>query len=212
MSVFGLKLLAAAAMLSDHVGFIFHINFLRFFGRLAMPLFCFVLALGFCHTKSRGRYLLRLLAFAAVSEVPFNLFIYGRAFDLGRQNMLFTLALALLVLWLCERAKRNAFACAAFLAAGCALGVFLRLDYGWIAILLTFAFYCFQAKAPRLLASGALLAVYGAVKGGYYPFALFALLPVFAYNGQKGPAVKYFFYLFYPLHMLALCGVRLWLG
>lgn len=212
MSVFWLKMLAVAAMLADHVGFAFRIDFLRFFGRLSMPLFCFVLALGFYHTKSRGRYLLRLLVFALLSEIPFDLFIFGRAFDLGKQNMLFTLALALLVLWLCGKAHNNLLLCAAFLAAGCAVGVLLRLDYGWIAILLTFVFYYFEAKTLLLLASGALLAVYGGIKGGYYPFALLALLPVAAYNGRRGPAAKYFFYLFYPLHMLGLYALRLWLG
>ena len=74
-------------------------------GRIAFPLFAFLLVEGFLHTRSRFRYAGNLLLFAALSEVPFDLALYGRPFFRMHQNTLFTLFLALLMLILLETAS-----------------------------------------------------------------------------------------------------------
>lgn len=87
----------AAVMLLQETGTLYWS--MRLIGRLAFPLYCFLLAEGFCHTRSAGRYLGRLAALAVVSEIPFNLLNRGAAADPMHQNVMFTLFLGLLALW-----------------------------------------------------------------------------------------------------------------
>ena len=102
-----LKLIAAALMLIDHVGAILlpETVILRCIGRLAFPIFAFFIAEGYAHTRSFGRYLLRMAIWAAVSEIPFNL-EFGHFFVPGRQNVLWTFCLALLTLRGLDRLRR----------------------------------------------------------------------------------------------------------
>lgn len=114
----GLKRIAIASMLLDHIGYVLVWEaclsaggtaragmwyglyvLLRIAGRLAFPIFCFQLTEGFSYTHSRGRYALRLGLFALVSEVPFDLAFRGAVWDGGYQNVFFTLLLGLLALW-----------------------------------------------------------------------------------------------------------------
>ena len=129
-----LKLLAAALMLIDHVGAILlpEMVILRCIGRLAFPIFAFFIAEGYAHTRSFGKYLLRMAIWAAVSEIPFNL-EFGHFFVPGRQNVLLTFCLALLTLRGLDRLRREpgaaGYAGAALaLAAGFAAGELLRVD------------------------------------------------------------------------------------
>ncbi|MCD8077192.1 MAG: conjugal transfer protein TraX [Lachnospiraceae bacterium] len=78
----------------------------RMVGRQAFPIYCFLLAEGDRHTRSRGRYLVRLLAFALLSEIPYDLAFEQVLWDPGSQNVFFTLALGELALWLFEGIRR----------------------------------------------------------------------------------------------------------
>ena len=104
LSAAALKWIAAAAMTADHIGIVFGAALpewaaacLRIAGRVSLPLFCFFVAEGARRTRSRGKYALRLLAFAFASEIPFDLMLSGRPFDPLCQNVLFTLLFGLLV-------------------------------------------------------------------------------------------------------------------
>ena len=106
LSAAALKWIAAAAMTADHTGIVFGAALpewaaacLRIAGRVSLPLFCFFVAEGARRTRSRGKYALRLLAFAFASEIPFDLMLSGRPFDPLCQNVLFTLLFGLLAVW-----------------------------------------------------------------------------------------------------------------
>ena len=222
-----LKCIAAALMLTDHVGAILlpEVPVLRCVGRLAFPIFAFFIAEGYAHTRDFGRYFRRLAILAVVSEIPFNL-ENGAVFDLTRQNVLFTFCLALLTLRGLEALGRERgfgrwAGCGLVLAAGFAAGELLRTDYGgWGMVTVALLYLCRDGKYAKLWLLLAMAAVNGLgmgsltmpVFGGEMPIQIFAVaaLPViWLYNGQAGPkGLRRAFYVFYPAHLLVLEGIR----
>lgn len=222
-----LKGIAAALMLTDHVGAILlpEVLALRCVGRLAFPIFAFFIAEGYAHTRDFGRYFRRLAILAVVSEIPFNL-ENGAVFDLTRQNVLFTFCLALLTLRGLEALGRERgfgrwAGCGLVLAAGFAAGELLRTDYGgWGVVTVALLYLCRDGKYAKLWLLLAMAAVNGLgmgsltmpVFGGEMPIQIFAVaaLPViWLYNGQAGPkGLRRAIYVFYPAHLLVLEGIR----
>lgn len=222
-----LKGIAAALMLTDHVGAILlpEVLALRCVGRLAFPIFAFFIAEGYAHTRNFGRYFRRLAILAVVSEIPFNL-ENGAVFDLTRQNVLFTFCLALLTLRGLEALGRERgfgrwAGCGLVLAAGFAAGELLRTDYGgWGVVTVALLQLCRDGKYAKLWLLLAMAAVNGLgmgslampIFGGEMPIQIFAVaaLPViWLYNGQAGPkGLRRAFYVFYPAHLLVLEGIR----
>lgn len=222
-----LKCIAAALMLTDHVGAILlpEVPVLRCVGRLAFPIFAFFIAEGYAHTRDFGRYFRRLAILAVMSEIPFNL-ENGAVFDLTRQNVLFTFCLALLTLRGLEALGRERgfgrwAGCGLVLAAGFAAGELLRTDYGgWGVVTVALLQLCRDGKYAKLWLLLAMAAVNGLgmgsltmpVFGGEMPIQIFAVaaLPViWLYNGQAGPkGLRRAFYVFYPAHLLVLEGIR----
>lgn len=234
---FALKCLAMATMAIDHTGFVLFPQylFLRVIGRLAFPIYCFLLAEGACRTKNRPRYALRLFLFALLSELPFNLIHDGRLWNSDAQNVMFTLLFGLLASWCIELACWNApgGAFAQQAAPGndgrhrassggvrlllWALGVvgavslvalaeWMRTDYGGIGVLFILIFYGFYGR--RLLQPAAFAVADIVLFGGLQSYAVAAVVPISLYNGKRGPNVKYLFYFFYPAHLLALYVIR----
>lgn len=208
---------------------------LRIIGRLAFPIYCFLLAEGFAHTHSRPKYLARLAVFALVAEVPFDLATHGLVYYPDYQNVFFTLALGLAAIWGLERfAGRPALQAGAVLLAGLG-GFFLRTDYGFFGVGLICVFYLFRQSPRRGRAVAAWMLVgmplysmtqyigldlqglpvwalaFNAVLNSAIEWpGLFSLLLIRRYNGQRGGGMpKYFFYAFYPAHLLALWGVAM---
>lgn len=222
-----LKGIAAALMLTDHVGAILlpEVLALRCVGRLAFPIFAFFIAEGYAHTRDFGRYFRRLAILAVVSEIPFNL-ENGAVFDPARQNVLFTFCLALLTLRGLEALGRERgfgrwAGCGLVLAAGFAAGELLRTDYGgWGVVTVALLYLCRDGKYAKLWLLLAMAAVNGLgmeslampVFGGEMPIQIFAVaaLPmIWLYNGQAGPkGLRRAFYVFYPAHLLVLEGIR----
>lgn len=222
-----LKGIAAALMLTDHVGAILlpEVLALRCVGRLAFPIFAFFIAEGYAHTRDFGRYFRRLAILAVVSEIPFNL-ENGAVFDLTRQNVLFTFCLALLTLRGLEALGRERgfgrwAGCGLVLAAGFAAGELLRTDYGgWGVVTVALLYLCRDGRYAKLWLLLAMAAVNGLgmgsltmpVFGGEMPIQIFAVaaLPmIWLYNGQAGPkGLRRAFYVFYPAHLLVLEGIR----
>jgi hypothetical protein len=184
-------------------------DILRSIGRLAFPLFCFLLVEGFLHTKNVKKYALRLGLFALISEIPFDLAFNGKALELSYQNVFFTLLIGLLMLIglkYFEETLPPHISWLRFIVAltGILLAVFLRTDYDAFGIMLIFLLYEFRSLKTLRCIAGAILMLFNSTTG------FLAFLFVWFYNGERGKQLpKYFFYAFYPVHLLLLFLVRL---
>lgn len=149
MTTFQLKVLAVVAMLADHIGLVFYPNDVRWrlVGRLAFPIFAYLIAVGVRHTSSKWRYLARLAALAAVSEVPFQLVNFGEvSLQPPTRNIFFTLLLGLAGIsafaWLQARLRLpGALLGFAVIAACAAAAWWLRTDYGYAGVVLIALLY-----------------------------------------------------------------------
>lgn len=203
------------AFLAEH-GALYWADFaLRLAGRAAFPLFCFLLVEGFLHTRSAGRYALRLGVFALLSEIPFDLATSGPL--LGRttwwnpayQNVFFTLLCGLLTIWAMDCcAKRGtwpnwarALAQLGACLAGMGAAVLLMADYDFTGVLAIVLFYLLRRRRPLAAAAGCAALL---TKGLMETAAFAAVIPIGLYNGRRGLRLKYVFYCFYPAHLLAL--------
>lgn len=193
---------------------------LRILGRLAFPIFCFLLIEGLFHTRSRWKYLLRLGLFALISELPFDLAFNQAKFGLQEgQNVFVTLFLGLASCAVWERLTKGndpkcnplgglaamLFAVGAFFAAEV-----LNTDYGGLGVALILVMYLLRDKAfaRDLLGLGVLCLMF-IVSGSSWieVFAALSFPLLHLYNGQRGRQNKYFFYIFYPAHLLLLAGI-----
>ncbi len=236
-----LKLLACVTMLCDHIGYTMQFKgmgapeiseILRIIGRISFPLFAFLLAEGFKHTKSVARYAGRLLIAAIISEIPYDLCFHGMRRHDGL-NIMFTLLTALLALQFYEMCVKSSskeliWISLAPIAGACFLAESMQMDYGFYGILLIFLFYLLDTgnKAKKILiipSSFIFSARYyidAYVKNTFITswgksalFAMIAAVPLILYNGKKGTAarskvisklVQYLFYLFYPAHLFII--------
>ena len=223
-----LKVLAMVSMLCDHIAYVvlrfaehFTVKFpfeyhdvfllyslLRNFGRLAFPLFAFLMVEGFIHTHSRLKYGLCLLLFGLLSIIPWSLAFFDCFLTLHTLNIFFTLLLGLIALSAIERwEKRN-------LSGLCLLAVLILLltlahlfhtDYETAGVGFIISLYILRAN-PALQAVIGISIIPVRWKAGL------AFIPINLYNGRrgfiKGPIAKYAFYAFYPIHLLLLYFIR----
>mgnify|MGYP000844619860 FL=1 len=219
MNGLSLKLIAMLTMLIDHgtellipggttLWFIG-----RSIGRLAFPIFCFLLVEGLLHTKNVKKYLIRLGIFALISEIPFDLaFVRGKSFieNLRYQNVFFTLFIGLLVIFLIQMVQNKyshnnemaVILIVIIVFIGCLLADFLKTDYSSMGILMIVSFYLLRNnKLLLFLAIFLLNHTIFSIQG----FGTISLLFIWLYNGERGPKInKYIFYAFYPVHILVL--------
>lgn len=180
---------------------------LRTVGRIAFPIFCFLLVEGFLHTRDVKRYLINMTAFSLISEVAFDLAIFNKYFELGYQNVFFTLTIGLLTLIGLRRFENSGILRTLVIAGGCTLAVALRTDYSLIGILIIVSIYQLRNnKKSQFLAVGA-IAFFESFF--YFGAAALSLIPIHLYNGERGRAYsKYGFYIYYPAHLLLFFFIR----
>lgn len=174
----------------------------RVIGRIAFPIFCFLIVEGYFHTRDIRRYMIRLGAFALLSEIPYDLAFHGSILEFGGQNVFFTLMLGVLMLYAVEKSGPVPVKIADILLVMWAAG-FLCTDYGYKGILLIFLYYVFHEKKLQAVCAGALWNFINGVKT-VQNYGVLAAVPLAFYNGERGPKLKYFFYIFYPGHLLVL--------
>lgn len=221
-----LKYIAFASMLIDHVnkaliypylnnGLLLKIsNIFDVLGRIAFPLFAFFLVEGFFKTKNRKNYLLYLLIFGVISEVPFDMFTSGTFFNPRFNNMLFSLALSLITIWIIDVLKIkfkklpsiiwyiSSFAIVAIMSF---LSMLLAVDYDYHAIIIVYILYIFYQK-PILSATIGYISIIKEI----WSFLGFGL--ILTYNGKRGKQSKILNYLFYPVHLLILGLLKMYLN
>lgn len=202
-----IKLIAIASMLTDHIGCVLYPDRMafRYIGRIAFPIFVFLVVEGFYHTGDVWKYGMRLLAFACISEIPFDLAFNDAVLEFSSQNIFFTLFLGLAMIALMEKFPKQKFLIFVISASAAFL---LRTDYGVGGILFLFIFYIFRRRP--LAKYSAFAAVSLLLFKPFQCFALFAAVPLSLYNGEKGKGgkiIQYLFYIFYPTHLLILWAV-----
>ena len=229
---FSLHLMAMLFMLCDHLwGTIVPGNdWLTCIGRVCFPIYAFLLVEGYFHTSNLKKYVKRLLLFAVISEIPFNLAMASSVVYPFHQNVLWSFLIALGLIHCNEKAKasekrRIRIAVGTFtILAGYLLGLITMVDYYHAGILMVLTFYFFHHRnwwdyVGQLLCLGyinlELLGGFGyeVVLFGETVFltrqglALLALIPIWLYKGKQGYHSKwwkYFCYAFYPVHLLIL--------
>lgn len=209
MNVLFLKAVALASMIIDHYGAIFQsgVNIYRIIGRIAFPVYCFLLVEGYFHTSDVKKYGKRLLLFAAVSEVPFDLAFFGKV-GFVHQNIFFTLFIGLAAIYLIDN-KEGKYSLNKSLVIGAAgiLAMVLSVDYSIMGVIYILSFY-FTRNFPRkkqLLYMAVIMLFTNFMSSPLQQFSLLALPLIYFYNGEPGPKNKFLqimFYAAYPLHLL----------
>jgi hypothetical protein len=210
-----LKAIGAISMIIDHIGAVFlpHMIILRAIGRLAFPIFAYQVALGFEKTRNPDKYILRMLSFAVLSAYPFYSFSMIVSQDPGYQNVLFTFFFALLVLKNLKEKKwvaMIAFGVVPVLLLGF---VGITFDYGLYGIACVVVFYLAKSHLQRSMGIFSITVLYLSsryISAGisivqvFSNLQLLSVLSVYLIDRKFETNVRlprYFFYLFYPLHM-----------
>lgn len=175
-------------------------------GRIAFPIFAFLLVEGFYHTRSKSKYLRNLLVFAVISEIPFNMYTSAELFAAWHQNIFFTLAIGLCVIWgidaLKERKAKWQLPAIGIVILGCLAATLGEVDYSYQGVLVITLFYLFRDNMLKsLIAFIPLLRT---------PWAILGFATTNLYNGERGKQFKWLNYWFYPAHLLILGLIRIY--
>lgn len=214
-----LKLIALVSMLLDHIGAVLTAApvpyyALRLIGRIAFPIFCFLLVEGFLHTKNLTKYAIRLFLFALISEIPFDLAFHHTLFYNEFQNVFFTLLIGLMViaalhrleLFFADKSLAYLICRAVVLVTGMAAAWFLKTDYSYFGVLAIALLYTFCMKKTSAAAAACFFLCFSSPM----EITAFIAVPLIGvYNGNRGLALKYVFYFFYPVHLLILYLISL---
>lgn len=204
-------------------------EWMRYIGRMAFPIYCFLLVEGFRHTRNVAKYAGRLALFALISEIPFDLALYGQWWSYSSNNVFFTLVLGLLTIWALsyiekfygfwqEKQWEPILGWILTLSAGLIVIVgfggfadmVLFTDYGLGGVVAIAVLYLLRGQKTIAFA-GAVLAL-TVITGDIEIWAMFMLYPIMKYDGTRGKNMKYVFYAFYPVHLLVLAFLCIGLG
>ncbi|GHT20583.1 fimbrial assembly protein fimC [Bacteroidia bacterium] len=233
MSSFQLKIIAIVSMLIDHIAwglaasayirthFVTEINAMHIAGRMAFPIFAFLISEGVVHTRSVKKYLAGMCVFALISEIPYNLLHSVYRFHTlnicypRMQNVFFTLALGIIAIifykkMIRETALFNRCTCFLLIILTLIAACILRVDYGWLMVLAILILYIYKDSQLRLPIFAVFIVIFYLLisykaRIGWAAGALCALVPLYCYNGQRGRNLnKWLFYAFYPVHLLII--------
>ncbi len=236
-SSLSLHIIAMVCMLCDHLwGTIVPGNdWLTCIGRIAFPIFAFLLVEGYFHTKNFKQYIRRLVVFALLSEIPFNLAMGSRIFYPIHQNVLWSFLIALGLLHWNEKTKAKGKLWARIavgaltVGIGYIAGLLTMVDFYHAGILTVLVFYFFRERKwwGYLGQLVGLWYINTELLGGFgyeipfggetyffirQGFALLALFPIWLYHGKQGyhnKPLQYACYAFYPVHLLILGIIKM---
>ena len=222
MSSFALHIIAMIFMLCDHMwATILDYEWLTCIGRIAFPIFAFLITEGYIHTSNINKYIKRMVIFAIITEIPFNLMVSASPIYPFHQNVLWTFVISLLTLkYLNFDNTKNIFKSILIIILAIIIATITMCDYFGTGVMMVVGFYIFRKS--KLLQLLMMIYVNMILLQGYsYPidiagytyyfpqqgFALLSLIFIWLYNGKQGYHAKWFkifCYAFYPLHMLIL--------
>ncbi len=218
-----LKIIALLTMSLDHFGALIDNELLRVIGRIAFPLFAFMISEGMFYSRDKSRYIKRLFIFALVSEPFFNFFVnsmlkldvngFRMFLNPSYQNVFFTLGIGALLCYIFSSnmgKTRKMF----FFILACIVGTLLRQDYYLLGSLYIFGLYFYRGNPNKVffISIVFLLANYIGLPYYYFIGSLTSLIFIKLYNGKKGGFIdkqserlfQLFTYVYYPLHLLLL--------
>lgn len=218
----GLKIIAMVTMFIDHLAIVLSkcglagagYYAMRGVGRLSFPIYCFVLVQGFVNTRSVPKYIGRIAALALLSEIPYNMTVFGTFLNPAYNNILFTFTLALAMLWALSKFEhmgvKGYFFSVSLIAVTALAAYVLRLDYSWRCILLVAALYLtrYGYDVIKYALGTVILWINTSIIGLAAPLSF---VPIHLYNGEKGKVPKYLFYAFFPAHLLVLGLIRMYI-
>ena len=209
-----LKLLALITMTCDHIGVSLFpgAEWLRIIGRLALPIFAYMIAEGCRYTRSRKKYLLSLVAVAALCQT-----VYFFAMGSLYMCIMVTFSLSVAMIWLWDYAMSRPAPQGGFLVLGalaalwvlCEVSLFpgtdFSIDYGVFGVLLPVLIYLGKDRKQAFAMTALGLMLLGLSRGGIQWFGLLGLIPLAFYDGTRGKAkLKYLFYIYYPAHLAVI--------
>lgn len=212
-SLDGTDLAATTQWLTENGTLYYTYMIFRMIGRVAFPIFCFLLVQGFLHTSNKKKYALRLGLFALISEIPFDLAVTSKVLEFDYQNVFFTLFIGLLTMMAYEAVEKkeewnNALRVICYILVvlvGMGIANFLKTDYDAIGVFCIMMLYMFRKNKVSQI-------VVGCCSFLWEITAPLAFVPIGFYNGKRGWKMKYFFYAFYPVHLLILYFICYFMG
>jgi len=176
---------------------------MRSVGRLALPIFAFMIVEGFLHTRSVKKYIRRLAIFAIISEIPFDLAFHNELIYSRAQNVMWTFLIAVVMLYVMQKTKLNA--AKAILITVCAGLLAYFCDGGIGTIFMIASMYLFRNSKKHWWFGCTLSILIITTEFMWIQlFAIVSLALLQLYNGERGKVNKYVFYIFYPAHLLIL--------
>ena len=211
-----LKIVALLAMTCDHVGKLLlpQVEILQIFGRLAFPIFAYMIAEGCVHTKSKKKYFFSMFGLAVLCQS-----VYFFAMDSLYQCVLVTFSMSILLIYLLDNARKKrkvlgylgfglglvtvAIICIMF--PWILIGTDFAIDYGILGVLLPVGIYIGRNRKEKRAIMVLILALLGVKYGGVQWYGLLAPCLLATYNGKRGKIkMKHLFYIYYPLHLLGI--------
>lgn len=214
---------------------------LRMIGRLSFPIFAYLIAVGYSKTHSFSKYLNRLFIFALISQIPFSMAFgeavsihsfsdFLRFFVVSpypHLNIFFTLGLGLLTIRIWDKEESRLGKIIIIISLGIIAKVFYT-DYDMYGVAMMLAFYIFRDnKIKTIISQVSVYILFSASQILLYLYkfpgttlelawftqglSILALIFIFMYNGEKGKDLKYFFYAFYPVHLLAIGVIKIFI-
>ncbi len=174
----------------------------------AIPIFCFMLLEGFMRTSSRKKYFLRVLGVAVLSELPFNLAMSGKVFDLSTRNPVFGLVLCLAILYLynhyAEKGAKNFFIKLLVSVMALFWVEMLNIVDGAACVLVVGTLWMLRNRRQYQILAGCVAMFAASIFSPFYLAAPMSFLAIHFYNGEPGEGNKYVNYLVYPVLLLVI--------